>query len=384
MGLFSVFILGLLAAFDAANRINKTQLQSSELQQSLRSAMFEIQRNVRMAGVGDLPVTQAIIAADPLSNTSYNNAAAGYAFADASGAGHPVRPGSDILEIRGVIDTPLVALTSAGCGNCVGSSDAVVIPEVTRYGIRNNDAAQFQFLQSAFSQPGQHLFVVSSQEVNAAPGGGFANVALMSALALEPDNARAVVTADFTHSDARRFNGTAPYGASSPIPLDGNIRGGMLDDIVFFLDNSEPQHPALVMGILRQVNPRRFDILSIATDIEDLQFAYGIDGVDGTAPDGSISDTFSTVPGGDEWVPNVTAEAPAAMAAFVGAAGPQLRSIMVAIVSRAAEPDLAYRGRPGASGVFPLDSVAVPVSTRATNRKTMMLRVNLRNFNRGA
>lgn len=383
MGLFSVFTLGLLAAFDGANRINKTQLQSAEIQQSLRSAMFEIQRNVRMAGVGDLPVTQAILAADPLNNATYNNAA-NYAFTDVGGVAHPVRPGTDILEIRGVIDTSLVALTSAGCGTCVGTADAIVIPEVTRYGVRNNDAAQFQLLESAFSQPGQHLFVVSSQEVNAGPGGGFANVALMSSVALQPANARAVVIGDFTHADARRFNGVAPYGVSSPISLAGNIRGGLLDDIVFFLDNSDPQHPSLAMGVLRQVNPRLFEILSIATNIEDLQFAYGIDGADGTAPDGSISNTSSPVAGGDEWVPNVKTEAAAGMAAFVGPASPRLRSILVAVVSKAPEPDVAFRGRPGSSGVLPLDSAAVPVSTRATDRKTMLLRVNLRNFNRGA
>ena len=383
MGVFSIFTLGLLAAFDGANRINKTQLQSSELQQSLRSAMFEIQRNVRMAGVGDLPVTQAILAADPLTNATYNNAT-NYAFAELSGVIHPVRPGTDILEIRGVIESSLVALTSAGCGTCVGSADAIVIPEVTRYGIRNNDTAQFQLLQAAFGQPGQHLFVVSSQDVNAGAGGGFANVALMSSVALQPANARAVVIGDFNHADARRFNGIAPYGISTPISLGGNVRGGMLDDIVFFLDNSDALHPALAMGILRQVNPRRFEILSIATDIEDLQFAYGIDGADGTVPDGSISNTFSPAVNGDEWVPNVKTEAAAGMAAFVGTAGPRLRSIMVAIVSKGAEPDVAFRGRPGASGVLPLDSGSAPVSTRSTDRKTMMLRINLRNFNRDA
>lgn len=384
-GLFSITLIGLLAAFDSAGRINKTELQSSELQQSLRAALQEIQRDVRMAGVGDLSVTQAVVVADPVSGASYNNVATGYSLADINGGpAHPVRAGTDVIEIRGVLTTPLFALTAAGCGDCAGASEAVVIPAVTRYGVANDDAGQFSILQGALSGPGQRLFVVSSQEVSSGPGGGFFNVGLATAFATGAAPPRAIVTADFTHADARKFNGTVPYGGAAPNPLDTNVRGGMLDDILYFVDDSDPEHPALATAILRSVSPRLFEILPIATDIEDMQFAYGIDGIDGTPLDGSISNTFSTTAGADEWQPNVKTEAVAAPATFFAAAGPRLRSVMVSIVSKAARPDVAYRGRPNASGVFPLDSAAAPVSSAAINRKTMTIRINLRNFNRGA
>ena len=36
----------------------------------------------------------------------------------------PVRAGTDILEVRGVFDSPLLALDSAsGCGSCIGPGD---------------------------------------------------------------------------------------------------------------------------------------------------------------------------------------------------------------------------------------------------------------------
>ena len=383
--IFSVVVVALLNLFDRAGKFNKSELQASEMQQSLRTALLEIERNVRMAGVGDLPVTQAILVADPVTGTSYNNVPAGFALSDWSGGpAHPVRPGTDVLEIRGVIRSPLFALTSAGCFPCVGAADTVVVPAVSAYGAANNSAGEFQNVQGVLNTGGQHLFVVSSQHPDVSVGGTLHNVGMAGAIAIDTVPPQARVTVNFADSAAQKFNGTVPYAGSAAIALDTNIRGGILDDIVYFVDDTRTGHPALCMGLLKGVSPRTFQFFPISEDIEDLQFAYGIDGLDGTAIDGSVQATYSALAGKDEWSGNVASEPAITSATFFAPGGPRLRAVMLAVVSRAAQSDLAYLGRPGAQGIFPLDSSASAVSSRAANRKVIAMRINLRNFNGGA
>ena len=383
--IFSVVVVAMLNLFDRAGKFNKSELQASEMQQSLRTAMLEIERNVRMAGVGDLPVTQSILVADPVTGTSYNNVSSGFTFSDWSGGpAHPVRPGTDVLEIRGVIRSPIFALTSAGCFPCVGATDPVIVPAVSPYGAANNSAGEFQILQGIVGAGGQHLFVVSSQIPDASGvGGTLHNVGMASAVAIDAVPSQARLTVNFTDVNAKKFNGTVPYAGAAPIALDTNIRGGILDDIVYFVDNTRTDHPSLCMGLLRGVSPRSFQFFPISEDIEDLQFAYGIDGLDGTAIDGSVQAAYSALPGKDEWAGNVAGEPGITSASLFAAGGPRLRAVMLAVVSKAAQSDLAYLGRPGAQGIFPLDSSASAVSSRAANRKVITMRINLRNFNGG-
>jgi type II secretory pathway pseudopilin PulG len=383
--IFSIVVAGVLTLFDRAGKFNKSELLASEMQQSLRTALLEIERNVRMAGVGDLPVTQAILVADPVTGTSYNNVPAGFAFSDWSGGpAHPVRPGTDVVEIRGVIRSPLFVLTSAGCFPCVGAVDTVIVPAVSPYGAANNSAGEFQTLQSVLASGGQHPFVVSSQHPDSSVGGTLHNVGMASAVIIDTVPPQARLTVNFTDSAAQKFNGAVPYAGSAAMALDTNIRGGLLDDLVYFIDNTRTGHPALCMGLLKGVSPRTFQFFPISEDIEDLQFAYGIDGLDGTAIDGSVQAAFSALAGKDEWAGNVASEPGITYASFFSPGGPRLRAVMLAVVSKAAQSDLAYRGRPGALGIFPLDSSASAVSSRATNRQVITMRINLRNFNGGA
>jgi type II secretory pathway pseudopilin PulG len=383
--IFAIVVVGILGLFDTAGKFNKSQLQASELQQSLRAVLLEIERNVRMAGVGDLPVTQSVLVADPVTGTSYNNVSSGYGFLDWSGGPvHPVRPGTDVIEIRGVIRSPLFALTSAGCFPCVGATDTLVIPAVSPYGVANNSSAEFQTLQSVLGSGGQHLFVVSSQHPDTSVGGTLHNVGMAGAITIDAVPAQARVVMNFTDPSAQKFNGTVPYAGSAAIALDTNIRGGILDDVVYFIDDTRTNHPALCMGLLKGVSPRTFQFFPISEEIEDLQVAYGIDGLDGTAPDGSVQDLYSPLAGKDEWAADVAGESGITYSSFFAATGPRLRAILLAVVSKAAQSDVAYKGRPFASGIFPLDSAASPVSSRATDRKAIAIRVNLRNFNGGS
>ena len=382
--IFTIVIVAVLTVFEGAGRFNKASLQTAELQQSLRGSLREIERTVRMAGVGGLPVTQAVLAADPVTGTSYNNVAAGYTVTDwATGRQLPVRRGTDVIEVRGVIRTRLFALTSAGCYPCVGVTDTVVVPAMSPYAVTNNSASEFQVVQGIVSTGGQHLFVVSSQQADMSIGGTMHNVGMASAVAIDTTPAQARVTVNFQDASAKMFNGTVPYAGSAANPLDTNIRGGVLDDIVYFIDDTLVGHPALVMGLLKGVSPRTFQILPIAEDIEDLQVAFGIDGVDGTALDGFVGALYSPLVNKDEWAGNVAGETAVTYTNFYTATGPRLRSMMLSVVSKAAQADVAFLGHPNAFGIFPLDSAATAPTARPTNRKAITMRINLRNFNGG-
>ena len=81
---------------------------------------------------------------------------------------------------------------------------------------------------------------------------------------------------------------------------------GVLDDFLFFIDNTDPVHPGLAQGIRR--GPA-FEVVRIADDVEDMQVAYGVDGWDaGNPADGRIN-RYSTPAPPDDPDPNVSLDA---------------------------------------------------------------------------
>jgi prepilin-type N-terminal cleavage/methylation domain-containing protein len=366
MALSAIAILGLAAIFDSSTKINKSGAESAELQQSLRAALDEVQRSVRMAGVGGLSVDRSIALTEP-GGQSHNNTA-GLTLMDRFGVIHPVRPGTDMLEVRGVIRTPLFALSAGGCGTCLGSPDSVTIPATTLFSVSNDADSAFSALGAALAAS-PRMFVVSSTTGNVTSGGTFYNVGWTPRLAGPPGwTTAATVSVDFQDANAAALDNPAP------IPLDGAVRAGILDDLVYFVDDTDPNHPALAVAELRSLAPRRFDVSPLAEDIEDLQVAYGVD----ANGDNRVGDAVGTAAGDDEWFPNVAGEA---VPALVGATGPRLHAILVGLVAKASQPDKRYEKRPSALARRLLDSTAAAVpSPRAFHRESVFLRVNLRNF----
>ncbi|HEY6050497.1 MAG TPA: PilW family protein, partial [Thermoanaerobaculia bacterium] len=184
--------------------------------------------------------------------------------------------------------------------------------------------------------------------------------------------------------------------------------GGILDDLVYFIDNSDPTHPALAQGTRRG---NQFDVVRLADDVEDMQIAYGVD-TDGNGAinrlvptvAGTDTDTnVSTQAGGDEWRPNAAGEAvytagefqmmqPApAIFTHPGCHGPRLHGVMVSLVAKSKDPDPTYRA-PNARGVVTMNTpvtVAPPypdvaqyptISTEPQyRRRVQTLKINLRN-----
>src|SRR5262249_22652801 len=116
---------------------------------------------------------------------------------------------------------------------------------------------------------------------------------------------------DFSNGVAQEFNTEFPASTgTSPVAYTSLVRrAGIMDDLLFFIDNTDPNHPILSKGT-RYGNA--FEVVPLADDVEDMQIAYGVD-TDNTetigrlaapSPPGDPETTVSNQPGKDKWVPN--------------------------------------------------------------------------------
>lgn len=371
--LLLIAMLGLLAVFDASARINKSETDVADAQGAVRYGIYQMTRVIRMAGAGGLFVTQAVLnAKDPAGSVtgitiaggtnSYNNVAAGTKITDSTGTDVLVRPGTDMIEIRGVILSPLLGFdhqAPGGCASgCVSAGETVmVLPiagDVTIGQLVNDDTSQrpqfaaIDAYTSTVSSAANSMFVIMTdgttdlhvgcsdpnpQGVQRYPQPAY-NVGRMSAktklsmAGTPPLDARVFSDAiDFTSPIAEEINAELPsQGALAPTGIVTAHRVGILDDIIFFIAmlptcggtpgpgcDPQGQHPYLAQGIRRG---DRFEISPLADDVEDLQIAYGVDingdnSVTRIAPPNPPYDTdtnTSIVAGNDEWRPNVAGE----------------------------------------------------------------------------
>src|SRR5262249_42859026 len=134
--LLALAMLGILAVFDASARINKSETQVADAQGAVRLGVYQMSSTIRMAGSGGLFVTQAVLNhADPdlaasgitvvngVDANSYDNVQVGTIVTGLDGP-HPVRPNTDMIEVRGVFNSPLVGFDQTaqnGCVACTGS-----------------------------------------------------------------------------------------------------------------------------------------------------------------------------------------------------------------------------------------------------------------------
>jgi prepilin-type N-terminal cleavage/methylation domain-containing protein len=423
--LLAIAMLGLLAVFDASARINKSEQQVADAQGSVRYGVYQMTRIIRMAGSGGIFVTQAILNQNDANLAGISPAGAsfdnvnGVTVTDLSGNPVPVRDGTDMIEIRGVILSPLLSFDlQTGCGGCTGVNPLTVKPVTFIDPIGqhyNNDASnrpQFAAIDGhATASPTQPRFVVVSanDDIHAC------SVPFGAQQYAQPSYNVGVITAntqlvsantfgnvDFTSTAAQELNNEDPAVAGTPAATINNVRrAGVLDDILFFISDVNPQRPALVQAVRRGT---RFDTTTIIADeVEDMQIAYGVD-TDGNnainrlvATGGADTDpNVSTVADGDEWAPNVDGEAVFTAADFVAAPAPlscpRLHGVMIALVARSRDPDPTYRA-PSAVGIRtmntpstidpPLPDTAIypgPNPSPFFRRRIQTLKINLRNY----
>ena len=429
-------VLGLLAVLDSAGRLNKSEIAAAEAQAGLRYALNRIGRTVRTAGAGGLYVTQAVLLRpDPAlggidvgTGGDFDNVA-GAAVENLSGGNVPVRPGTDVLDVRGVIFSGLVGFDdTSGCGSCTGIADLTVHAITARKHVNQDSVRRPQFSEiDTYTQavsPEKPMFVIAASADDLHPGcppratgrtlppqASYVVGKLTSPTALVARGTFGPV--DFGDAVAREFatedpNDPAPTGPAAG--LGAVTRAGILDDVLFFVDDSDPLHPVLAQGLRRGA---RFDVFPLADDVEDFQVAYGVDGLyglDGVEPDGSLGRLFptsaadpdpdiSSQPDGDEWAPNVSGERtfrssdfqsvqpPPSGFAHDGSSAtahcPLLRGILISLVVRSHDPDPSYRG-PESLGVRTMNSTQAPGGSfpgaPRYRRRSQTMKISLRNW----
>ena len=425
--LLAIAMLGILAVFDASARINKSEQDVADAQGAVRYGVYQMTRAIRMAGAGGLFLTQAVLnAQDPQlaginqgTGTSYDNVvSAAITGNDVSSTVHPVRDGTDIIEVRGVLFSPLVSFDlSVGCGNCTGSSNLDTAPitgrapigtHVNNDGVNRPQFASIDAYTAGVSGAQPMLVIVSANDDIhggcSVPFGPqqFAQPSFNVGRITAPTTlvgSNSFGSVEFANAVALEFNNENPQDPGiAATPLTNLRRGGILDDVVFFIDNTDPNHPALAQGVRRGA---AFDIQTIADDVEDMQVAYGVDlnsdsAVTRTvAAAGLDSDrNTSSVAGDDEWQPNVDTEAPFTAIQFqsdpapgifphpgnpAAAHCPRLHGVMISLLARSKDPDPTYNG-PTEFGVRLMNAPALAATTTKYRRRVQTLRINLRNF----
>lgn len=441
--LLAIAMLGILAVFDASARINKSEQDVADAQGAVRFGIYQMTRAIRMAGVGGLFVTQAVVnAPDPqlpgivvASANGYDNVTGATVRDLNTGAAIPVRDGTDMIEIRGVINSPLIGFDlSSGCGGCTGNSPLTVrsttfttvpLQHVNDDAVNRPQFAAVDTYTGGATAANPMLVIVSANDDIhggcSVPGGAqqYAQPSYNVGRITAPTQLGTVQTfgtVDFSNAIAVEFNSETPGENGAAAQSITNVRrAGILDDLIFFIDNTDPNHPALAQGTRRG---SQFDVVHLADDVEDMQIAYGVDTDNNnainrlvTSPPVAVTDpdlNVSNAAGGDEWKPNATGETVYVAGEFQSHRPipvnfthpgnppadhcPSLHGVMISLVAKSKDPDPTYKS-PSALGFLTMNSPSTvnpphpDVAQYPTlsaephfRRRVQTLKINLRNY----
>lgn len=409
LAVLTAIMVGLYALLDSSNKLAKQETNVAEAQQSVRIGISELTRVIRQGRVGGLFIANAIL---PIAN----NIGGGTTLTDTNGTPHYVRAGTDVIGVRGIISGDKYGL-GTGDVTCAGSCATTNAMTVTIRATSSSGVVNFVSpnAPSIAGKKSPFYFVVadgSTEMMTTGVGTYLVPVYYVGRVNANSSGTWYTLTTDqFTFtmdpqdSDARNLAAQAP---SAPA-LDKPFSGGVVDDIRFFVDEgstsagTDDTHPSLAEAIW-DPSSRNWEIQPLIEDVEDFQVAYGVDGiVTGSVHDHGISPAaYNTTANNDEWVGNVGGEVaskltvtgnPPRVEAFIDSSVPTgpsapaiaeaaLRSVMVGLVVKSADPDLRYDG-PGARGFSLLDSTAVSFSTitgRPYRRRLQRFAVSLRNY----
>ncbi len=429
-------MVGLLAVFDAGARINKNETDVADAQGSVRYGIYQMTRAIRMAGAGGLYVTQSVLNHNDQglpgiapAGASYDNAS-GVTVTDTNGKVWAVRTGTDMIEVRGVLFSPLIGYDgSSGCAPCTGTQALTALPVIgnTFTGQHvNNDATnrpQFAAIDAytTGASSAQPMLVIVEDGKNELHACGDSGPPLGIQRYPQPPYNVGLITAptqlvssntfgnvDFGGTIGPRFNVEMPSngGSQDAVPITELKRAGILDDVLFFV-TTDPDtdaaglHPFLAQGLRRG---DAFEVTRLADDVEDMQVSYGIDAdgdfavtrstAGGCAPTADDPDpNFSTTGGCDEWRPNVDGESvpldvdfqqqnpfdPSHSGIPLAIHCPRLHAVMISLLAKSRDSDPTYKG-PAAQGYKIMNSTATPVTPGNFRRRIQTLKINLRNF----
>ena len=316
MVLFSFVLLALLTIFDFSDKLARAQTQITDVQQSLRTAQYDVIRLIRMAGRGPLPLR---VAGAPgkqipqaLAVEVNNNVLANTQIGVTSGP--KVVASTDVLTIRGVFGSGLYQVNHADPTTFTKTAGGgtIVIEDKTPTAVPQVLA---EIIRTACDDIDEALVIVSPLDDS-----NFVVVELDSAATKAGTNCGAPstvtsLTVTFKWSggsNTAAYQGLSPPGAGGAFPaaLTSVAFLGVLEEHRFYVreiyavpnDATTRMMPRFSRARVfpgTNVVYRNLDnwVNDIADDIFDLQVAIGLDADD----DGAILDSGDAT---DEWLYN--------------------------------------------------------------------------------
>jgi competence protein ComGC len=380
----AVVLVGMLALFDASNRIARTQVHVADMQQSLRIGHDEMVRMARIAARGWVINNTSWKPEDQIK-LAVDNAGPAVYIGTATDPEYKVLPGTDVLRIRGVIVGSLFENEIGqenSCaqnaspdplqkGGCSIEPDDLLIKAISRSGLKQD----LDQLERAMDDGNGNVTVllVSKQ----------GEVATTDAEITDVDKTGNTITSASIHAD--------PTIASSswvddlekhPIALTG-----IVEEYAFYIRENDGK-PRLAMARFKpgtdepyggNAHPENLR-QDIADDIIDLQVALGVDKYTDTNGDGFIDalDHGDGVIAADEWFYAGVAGA-GALPDF-GTKG-DLQLVRISTLARTQGRDFQYVSKPIVNiENHTYNETTVDPVARSYRRRVLQTVLNLRNM----
>jgi hypothetical protein len=346
-------LLGVLALFDFSNKLTRVQTNVADMQQSLRTAQYDMVRLARMTGRGGLPMGSL---PDGLAFSIRNNVAENERIGDPDSP--LVLPETDVLTIRGIFSSSIyqidaenpASLTLRGpAGAPIGGS--LIIDSATPTGITQDLTAIREAIRLGNERGGnpEAILLVSSRDAS-----------VYTVVKLVPADSNAASADQVTLA----FEVAAEYGRFSsegpgvfPANMTSVAFAGILEEYRFYVreEHAIPDDPS--SEITSKLSRARTYPgtntpylvgggdnmqVDIADNIIDLQVAFGMDTANGGCSLEANETTCSIFesPDGedDDWLYNDGS--PADLATFSSA---PLHYMRVTTLARTDRPDPKYR-----------------------------------------
>ena len=287
----TLVVLGLavwlvLRLVDRRTRVAAPEGPVSRTAAAGEASLRAIVRDVRAAGTGGLSADDAFRLVE--DNTT---SAGRYLYRIAGGGVVVVRNGTDQLDLRGVIRSPLVAVPARDEGSGELLSDRVrARPDAAAVRLAAGKAvAAVRARLREIAPPLKAFFLLRD-------AAGRWAVARVASLVEGPPESTLELVLDFTDPDARALNHGADPAAATRL---GDVSaGGVFDDLVWFVAQGEEGRPP---DFIRASDPASlgfphpylasatniggglWDIRRAGEDVEDLQVAWSLSGPAGSA-----------------------------------------------------------------------------------------------------
>ncbi len=281
-----VFVLN---AFDTYTAVSRTQLDLSDLQQSIRVAPRVLAQQIRMAGRGGLPRAAAtsVLQDAPASTTV---------------AGAAVVEETDVLTLRGAFTAPIYRVDAANDTTFVNNGDGtatLTIDSRTAAGFDQPLDSLHALETTAGAADPEPIVLVSRQSDAVYAVVELAGISFANTLLAGGDGERATLALNIS---AGTGSHTGEYlalssGGAFPVGLTNVVFATVLEEYSYFIrearatpgDATSPLRPKLSRARMvpgtTTIHPSTA-VVDIADGIVDLQIAFGIDlDADGTVDD---------------------------------------------------------------------------------------------------